>query len=72
MKSRYLLCIRNDDYPASLETRKVYEVLEDAEAAKYGQVRIIDESGEDYLYPESYFLPFEVSRSMEEALRRAS
>lgn len=71
---RFVLCIRNDDYPASLEPRKVYETLPDAKAERHGMIRVVDESGEDYLYPKSYFLELapEVSSTFEQALRRAS
>ena len=50
-----VVCIRNAGYEASLERGKRYRQLPDAEAAGYGQVRVVDESGEDYLYPEHYF-----------------
>lgn len=53
----YVLCIRNDGYPASLEVRKVYASLPDPPAAQRGLIRVIDESGEDYLYPSAYFVP---------------
>ena len=49
------LCVQNRGYKASLEVRKLYRVLPDPEAADHGLVRIIDESGEDYLYPERFF-----------------
>ena len=54
---RYLLCIKTGGYPESLEVRKLYRVLPDALAAKAEQVRVIDESGEDYLYPNTLFAP---------------
>ena len=57
---RYYLCISNDDYPASLETRKVYRGLSDPAAEGRGFVRVIDESGEDYLYPEACFVGVEL------------
>ena len=57
MKTHYMICVDNRDYEASLETRKLYQVLTDKEAEKYHQIRVIDESGEDYLYPEGYFAP---------------
>jgi len=57
MKNKFLLCINNKDYEASLELRKLYENVPDKEAERHRQVRIIDESGEDYLYPASYFAP---------------
>ena len=70
--SRYLLCIRNDDYPASLEVRKVYRKLADATAAARHFVRVVDESGEDYLYPESYFVPIELPQAAARVFGRAS
>lgn len=56
-KSRYLLCVKNAGYETSLERRKVYRVLPSAKAESHGLVRVVDESGEDYLYPVEYFLP---------------
>ena len=53
--TRFAVCIDNGDYPASLEPRKLYEVLPDAPAQPRGQLRVIDESGEDYLYSARYF-----------------
>ena len=68
MASKFVVCIKNDDYPASLEVRKLYPLIPDADAKRHGQVRIVDESGEDYLYPEEYFraieLPAEIERSI--------
>lgn len=55
MRHRFLLCVNNKGYEASLEVRKLYERLPDAEAERILQVRIIDESGEDYLYPMDFF-----------------
>jgi hypothetical protein len=52
----FVLCIRNDGYPASLERRKIYPVLRGAAAAKQSLMRVVDESGEDYLYPADYFV----------------
>ncbi|MDD5033410.1 MAG: hypothetical protein PHE55_01515 [Methylococcaceae bacterium] len=68
----FVVCVKNDDYAASLELRKLYEVLPDEDAAKHGQVRIIDESGEDYLYPESFFAPVELPILTEELILRAA
>lgn len=48
---RFVVCIDNSDYPVSLEPRKIYEALPDTQAEKLGQIRVVDESGEDYLYP---------------------
>jgi hypothetical protein len=57
MKQQFLLCVCNEGYEASLESRKLYERLPDRDAELHNQVRIIDESGEDYLYPSDYFAP---------------
>jgi hypothetical protein len=61
MKQPFVICVRNDDYPASLEKRKLYVKLPDPEAEQRHYVRVIDESGEDYLYPEEYFAEVELS-----------
>ncbi len=57
MKNKFLLCVNNEGYEASLELRKLYENLPDKEAERHRQVRIVDESGEDYLYPADFFAP---------------
>ena len=54
-KHEFAVCLDNRGYEASLELRKLYEVLADADAKKSGQLRVIDESGEDYLYPATSF-----------------
>ena len=56
----YVLCISNEKYPASLDARKIYLCIPDPEAEAHGQIRVIDESGEDYLYPQEFFLPIEM------------
>jgi hypothetical protein len=58
-RSKFVLCVRNDDAD-DLEPRKVYQVLRDRSAAREGYARVIDESGEDYLYPAYYFVPVKV------------
>jgi len=55
-RTRYVICIKNEDYPASLREGKLYAVAPDRLAAGVGFRRIVDESGEDYLYPEEYFV----------------
>ncbi len=57
--SKFAVCINNAKYPASLELNKIYRVLPDEDAAKDGDLRVIDESGEDYLYPSEWFVPIE-------------
>ena len=68
----FVVCINNVDYPASLELHKIYRVLIDEDATSEGDIRIIDESGEDYLYPSSYFVPIQIPQTLEESSLRAS
>ena len=70
LKHHYAVCIRNDDYPASLELKKLYRVIEDSFAAEHGMVRVLDESGEDYLYPNEFFVPVELPAAIEKALAK--
>lgn len=63
--------MRNDGYPASLETRKIYAVVADSEIP-IGMIRIVDESGDDYLYPAAWFEPIRLSPRLREALMQAS
>ena len=67
-----MLCVRNDGYPASIERRKLYPVVQDASAARHNLVRIIDESGESYLYPADYFVELRLPTSVRAALSEAS
>lgn len=67
---RFVLCVRNDDCE-DLERRKVYRVLADEKAEKDGYLRVIDESGDDYLYPASYFVRVELPREAEQAIAAA-
>lgn len=69
--SHFVLCIKNDGCE-DLEPRKVYKTLPDEAAAEDGYIRVIDESGEDYLYPQDYFVPVELSQAAEEALLTAA
>ena len=64
---KFALCIRNDECE-DLELRKVYRVLPDGRAAEEGYVRVVDESGEDYLYPASYFIPLTLPQEAQAAL----
>jgi hypothetical protein len=64
---KFALCIRNDECE-DLELRKVYRVLPDDRAAKEAYVRIVDESGEDYLYPATYFIPLTLPQEAQAAL----
>jgi hypothetical protein len=58
--TEFVLCVKDGGYPESLEVRKVYRVLPDTDALSHGLIRVVDESGEDYLYPEDLFVPIEV------------
>lgn len=64
---RFVLCIENKNCD-DLEIRKVYLVVPDVESEEDGYLRIIDESGEDYLYPKSYFIPLQLTDELKEAL----
>ncbi len=64
---KFVLCIENSDCD-DLEKGKVYPLLPDAKAKRDGYIRVIDESGEDYLYPASYFVPVDIPESAREAL----
>ena len=72
MNHSFDICIKNDEFPVSLEKRKLYQVILDVEAEKHNQYRIIDESGEDYLYPREYFVEADLSDSTEQAVIEAA
>ena len=67
LESRFALCIENSECE-DLEKRKIYQILPDAEAAQEGYLRVVDESREDYLYPEAYFILVKLPRKAQEAL----
>lgn len=69
--ARFAICIRNTDAD-DLELRKVYQVLASAAPSEAGYLRIIDESGEDYLYPADYFIVLDLSQTAEQALLQAA
>jgi hypothetical protein len=66
-----VVCVANDGYAASLEKRKIYVTLRDAAADKHNMLRIIDESGEDYLYPKAFFRPIALPQSVKRAVLAA-
>ncbi len=68
----FVVCVRNKSYEASLELHKIYRVLPDPDAEKDGDIRIVDESGEDYLYPVDWFVPIEVPDAVQASLLEAS
>ena len=71
-EARFAVCLRNEANPASLEIRKLYRVLPDPDASAAGLLRIVDETGEDYLYPAEDLLVLTPSREAEQALLKAS
>ena len=72
ISAKFVVCINNKNYPASLELHKIYRVLPDEDAAVDGDLRVNDESGEDYLFPESYFVPIKVPHVVEVSLLQTS
>ena len=67
-----VVCIENDGYPASLEKRKIYVALRDEAAGKHGLLRVIDESGSDYLFPNSFFRPIDLPQTVKRAVLAAA
>lgn len=65
---KFVICINNQNYPASLEVRKIYQVIPDHSANLHNMIRVIDESGEDYLYPKNYFIAIELSEAIIDAI----
>ncbi len=68
----FVVCVNNDEYAASLERRKIYETVPDQDAESHGMIRVVDESGEDYLYPKSLFMEIRVPKPVCHALDLAS
>ncbi len=71
-RPQFVLCIKNKDYPASLEVRKVYRVIPDTQASQHKMIRVVDESEEDYLYPVDYFVAIDLPKIAEEAFLSTS
>ena len=69
--TQFVICIRNEQCE-DLHPRKIYQTLSDETAAQDGYIRVIDESGEDYLYPQDYFVPIELPQAAEKALLSAA
>lgn len=66
-KPKFAICVKNEEYPASLQLWKVYRVLPDEKGTKRKMIRVIDESGEDYLFSANYFVPVELPKAVESA-----
>lgn len=71
-KTKLLVCLDNEGYEASLERRKIYLSIPDTSAEKHGLVRVIDESGEDYLYAKSAFREISLPQSLRRAVMLAA
>jgi len=67
-KPKFAICVKNEEYPASLQLWKVYRVLPDERGAKHNMIRVIDESGESYLFSANYFVPVELPQAAETAI----
>lgn len=65
IETKFVICINNNNYPTSLEIRKIYQVIPDTNASKHQMIRVIDESNEDYLYPSNYFIPIQLPKAAE-------
>jgi hypothetical protein len=71
-QQQFAICVQNEGYPASLELWKVYRVLPDNKATKHQLIRVVDESGEDYLYDQSWFVPIKLPQAAKAAMLAAS
>ena len=69
---RFAICVQNEGYHVSLELWKVYRVLPDDKAAKHQLIRVVDESEEDYLYDQSWFVPIKLPQAAKEAILAAT
>ena len=67
-----VICVKNDGYDVSLERRKIYVSISDSAAEKFGQLRVVDESGEEYLYPRELFVPVELPQAIRRAVLLAA
>jgi len=71
-KRRFVVCVKNEGYEVSLERRKIYVSIQDQEAQTHKLIRVIDESGDDYLFPERMFIPIELPQPIRRALLTAA
>jgi hypothetical protein len=71
-KRQFVVCVKNEGYEVSLERRKIYVCIEDVEARTHKLLRVIDESGEDYLFPEKMFIPIELPQPIRRAVLTAA
>lgn len=71
-RTEYVVCVDNADYPVSLELHKIYRTLPDDDAATSGDLRVVDESGEDYLFPANAFVAISLPERFRSSLQRAT
>jgi hypothetical protein len=71
-KALYVVCISNRGYQAALVSRRIYQSLPDPEAAKRSLIRVVDETGEDYLYPSKMFVAIDIPQAVEKTFKKAS
>ena len=69
---QFVICVNSEGYSTSLEKRKIYVALRDSTAEKHGQLRVIDEAGEDYLYPKTFFRVIALAQSIKRAVLAAA
>ena len=69
---KFVVCLNNKDYPASLELHKIYQIIPDEKIETDGEMRVIDESGEDYIYPAEWFVAVEVPAAVETSFLQAA
>lgn len=72
LNTSFAICVNNYNYEASLEIRKIYQTISDSLAKQHNQIRVIDESGEDYLYPEEYFALIDLPESIQRIVFNAA
>lgn len=71
-ENRFVVCINNRDYPASLELHKIYQVVYDDKIEAEGEIRVVDESGEDYIYPAQWFVAVDLPLAARESFLKAA
>lgn len=67
-KPQFVICVKNEEYPASLQLWKVYRALPDEKGARHNMIRVVGESGEDYLFPASYFVSVKLPQAVKAAI----
>jgi len=72
LAKHFVVCVNNRGYPASLELHKIYRALPDEDAAEDGDIRVIDESGEDYLYSAARFVEVDLPQTVRRSLLHAA